>query len=119
MAGSMAARVQAYTARVRASYLAAFTHAAPRITAWEQANHRWANQTGAAERGLSCTVEDATTALRLVNVNTARAPGTGYPYPLRLERDYEGRFAILLEALRRHWGAVLADGAQRVRGTGA
>jgi hypothetical protein len=40
----------------------------------------------------------------------------GVPYGIFLETRVEGRFKILLEAIRRHWFSILSDGAARCRG---
>lgn len=82
---------------------------ADRITDWERANHRWQNRTGDAEAGLLCTAHETDQSIRLVNAH-------GVPYGIFLETRVEGRFKILLEAIRRHWFSILSDGAARCRG---
>jgi hypothetical protein len=101
-------RVREYVAETRQALGGAFRDGAQRVEAWEKANHRWQNRTGAAERGLTCRVEETATGFRLVNLH-------GVSYGGVLEFGHEGRFAILQEALRRHWISIMAEAARRGR----
>lgn len=97
-----------YQQAAESAWLEALKDGADRITDWEKANHRWTNRTGDAERGLLCTASRGNESMSLVN-------GHGVPYGVFLETRYEGRFKILLEAIRRHWFSILSDGAKRTR----
>jgi hypothetical protein len=109
----VASRLRLYDQRSRAAMRAGLSAGAQRVEAWERANHRWQNQTGNAERGLTCLVADGARGgqdgYRLVNLH-------GVPYGIYLEFAFQGRYAILREAIWRHWPGVLTDCARRVKG---
>lgn len=104
------ARLAAYQRQFHAAVGAGAATTAAQVTAWEQANHRWQNQTGAAAAGLHCTVVPTPSGVRLLNAH-------GVPYGRWLELRWQGRYAILLEALRRQMPGWLAAIAQRAPGS--
>lgn len=105
-------RLRLYDARSRSAMRAGMAAGATRVEGWERANHRWQNETGNAERGLTCLVADGLRGggpgYRLLNTH-------GVDYGIWLEVRFQGRFAILREAIDRHWPGILTDCGRRVK----
>ena len=94
------------------AYWIAAVRTADRVTSWEQANHKWRNQTGRAERGLSCIVARVPQGIQFNNAQLD-------PERWMLETMMEGRYAILREALRRFWPSFLQEARTMARQMGA
>jgi hypothetical protein len=107
---SIARALSAYPAACLQAAYGAFLDGAEHVEDWEKANHLWQNQTGAAERGLHCSVEVDGIAQRIRLINTH-----GVAYGMYLEQMQFGRYAILLTALRTFQFPILAEAARRIR----
>jgi hypothetical protein len=110
--GASIAHFRRYGQAVEGAYVGAAEDTAEHITDWERDQHAWQNQTGRAERGLQCHVEVEGGVIRLINEQTDEERQF-------LEFIYEGRYAILREAVRRFWFPFLAEGKRRAAGQAA
>ena len=104
----VASRLRLYDQRSRSAMRAGMVAGAQRVEQWEKANHRWQNQTGQAEQGLKALVEDTTRGFRIRNLH-------GAAHGIWLEVRFQGRYAILFEAIWRHWPGILTDTGRRVK----
>ncbi len=85
--------------------------AAPMLRQYMVSNHKWQNRTRTAEVGLTADVvtsgnlkrDDYSIKIQLYHTAKHR----GYEYGNRLERGYEGRFAILEPTVRNKGGEVV------------
>src|SRR5687768_1720690 len=66
------------------------------ITSWEKAHHKWDNRTYDAEKNLKCVAFRHGMLVILENSH-------GMFYGLYLELHHGRKYAILEQALRRHW----------------
>lgn len=73
-----------------------------RVEPWERSHHAWTNRTGAAEQKLHTFVEPTARGWALVNAH-------GVSYGKYLELGHDGRFAVLVPALRATVRLVLGD----------
>lgn len=90
---------QAVEVGVRAGLM---TGGTARVEPWERSHHPWTNRTGDAERKLHTSVEPTARGWALVNAH-------GVPYGQYLELSHDGRFAVLVPALRATVQLVLGD----------
>ena len=104
-------RLRKYERAVEAAYLAAMEAGAERIQEWERANRRWQDHTGDARDGLECIAVKVLEGITLLNSH-------GVDYGKYLEFDHERKYAILREAIRRHWFGILRDAAARQKALG-
>src|SRR4029453_14329829 len=81
---------------------------APIVEARGKREHRWRNQTGAAEANLQCEVFDAGGRSRLSFFH-------GVSYGKYLETMQHGRFAVLYPTLRSEWPRIMARLRARLR----
>lgn len=72
------------------------------VEARMKAEHRWQNQTGAAEQNLRCEVFDGP------GPKTRLVAFHGVPYGKYLETMQQGRFAVLQPTMRSQWPRTLA-----------
>lgn len=79
-----------------------------RVEPWERSHHLWSNRTGAAEQKLHTFVEPTARGYALVNAH-------GVPYGQYLELGHDGRFAVLVPALRATVRLVLGDVAAAIQ----
>jgi hypothetical protein len=88
--------VTEYSNRLERVALLAARDVARIIEGWEKSHHIWQNRTFDAEKRLKCAVFRQGMLIILENSH-------GVYYGLYLELHHERKFAILEQALRRHW----------------
>lgn len=99
--------VNSYRARFERTVYDVFVDTAKDVTVWEKANHPWKNRTGEAERRIHCIALREGTKVVLENRHMV-------PYGKWLELRWNGRYAILMVALRRFWAQAMQNIVQRV-----
>lgn len=103
--------IDRYMARIAKGITEIANRRAPEIAAWMQANHRWQNQTGAAEAGLHTTVEQVTAMMTEITLSH----GESVPYGIWLEVAHQGVWGVLTPAVD-HWGPILMNDIQQLVG---
>jgi len=84
-------------------------HGADTVKQRMKTEHRWKNQTGAAEQNLDCQVFEAEGAkVRLIAFH-------GVPYGVHLETMQAGRLQVLYPTLRSEWPRILANMARAAK----
>ena len=101
-------RVRNYDVRYKAAVRHALAVQAQIIEQRMKTEHLWQNRTGAAERGLTCTLAEDGHVFRLRAAH-------GVPYGIYLEHSHMGRFAVLQRTLRSQWSTSLRAVAAAVK----
>lgn len=104
--------MQTYEVRYEGATHAVLERGAGRVRTRMKAEHKWQNQTGAAEAGLDCQVfESGTGGLRLVAFH-------GVSYGKELETMRHGELGILEPTMRSEWPVILGEARQEIKQLG-
>jgi hypothetical protein len=92
--------VTRYCNKFERESLFAFQTGAKITTEWEKSSHIWKNRTYQAEKRIKCVAFRQGMMIILENSH-------GVFYGLYLELHHERKFAILQQAIRRHWLLIM------------